>query len=93
MKYWLGGFDGPPQIIEVQQNSIGTIHIHPTQRLALCDTADATIRVVDLEAKQVSLKDDRSNFLLFNGFSPTVKSGTQAIKPNHGGFGSSLNHA
>lgn len=70
MSYWVGGFEDPPQTIEVQQNGIGFLHIHPTQHLVLCDTADATIRVVDLDAKRVTLEDDRSNYLLFNGFSP-----------------------
>lgn len=86
MSYWVGSLEEPPQTIEVQQNGIGFLHIHPTQHLVLCDTANATIRVVDLDAKQVSLKDDRSNFLLYNGFSKKGQIGYASNKTNTWGI-------
>ena len=73
--HWKGPPSGEPSIFNAQQNVINRLHIHPAINVVVCDSPDATIRVVDLGANQMTLRVVDTAHLGFAGFTSTGKLG------------------
>ena len=73
--HWQQALEGEPNVISAQQNLIKRLHIHPSLNIVACDSPDATIRIVDLDANQLMLSVEETDRLWFGGFTKDGKIG------------------
>ena len=73
--HWKGSPSAEPSIFNAQQNVINRLHIHPAINVVVCDSPDATIRIIDLDANQMTLRVQEADHLCFSGFTSEGKLG------------------
>ncbi len=72
--FWRGSLDGEPEELELHQNTIFRVDIHPKRELVVTSAWDATSRLTDLLAKKEVLRME-DVIVLDSGFSANARIG------------------
>ena len=78
LHFWRGSPEGPATSIELHQNSVHKVFLHPTLDVVISEAWDSTVRLTDLlDEKQILQIEDAT--LLLSDFGSDGKLGVQSI--------------